>query len=335
MKSKNETAVMFLCGFIMLLLILDAKTALSGAKEGINLCLQAVLPSIFPFLIISQLLTGRLSGRSIPLLRPIGKLCGIPEGAESIFLLGLLGGYPVGAQSVSDAWKQGSISQKDAHRLLGFCSNAGPAFLFGMFGPLFSSDYIPWILWLIHIISALTVGMVLPGKAHSFCSLPGHTPDTLPKALERSIRIISVICGWVIAFRVILAILNRWLLWFIPLEYQVLLTGLLELSNGCHSLRAISCEATRFIISSVIISAGGLCVGMQTVTVTADLGTGKYFPGKILQSLLSIVIALCLQPYLFNTPLLRSPAIFLGITAGSLMLYYRSKHRKKVVAICG
>lgn len=33
----------------MLLLVLDSKTALLGAKEGVMLCLSSVIPALLPF----------------------------------------------------------------------------------------------------------------------------------------------------------------------------------------------------------------------------------------------------------------------------------------------
>lgn len=320
----------------MMLLILDARTALAGAKEGVMLCLYSVVPSLFPFFIVSVMLTGSLTGKNIHFLRPLGKLCGIPKGAESILLLGLLGGYPVGAQSVADAYKQGQLERNDALRLLGFCCNAGPAFLFGMIAPLFSSPVIPWALWFIHILSSLIVGAVLPNKQHTACKLSSAATTSLPHAVERSLRIMANVCGWVIAFRVILAVLNRWILWIFPLEWQILISGLLELSNGCLALRSLPSEASRFIICSAILACGGLCVGMQTVSVTGDLGTGLYFPGKLLQCILSILIAMLAKPYLLHSSSPKSAFTQICIVSaiGIAILFCHLHSRKKVVALC-
>ena len=49
MKSRNQLWTGLTGAAGMLVLILDAKTALAGAKEGIQLCLYTVIPSLFPF----------------------------------------------------------------------------------------------------------------------------------------------------------------------------------------------------------------------------------------------------------------------------------------------
>lgn len=282
------------------ILVLDAKTAITGAKDGVQLCLYTVIPALFPFFILSGTLCRNITGISISILRPLGKLCRIPEGAESLLLLGFLGGYPVGAQNIRNAQQTGMINKQQAARMLGYCNNAGPAFIFGMAGSVFSRNYIPWVLWLIHIVSALLVGILLPAQNCTPCQFSIHSNGNLVKDLEKSLRAMAYVCGWVVFFRVILSFCRRLFFWLFPIEMQVLLTGMTELTNGVCTLGAISCEGMRFIICSAILSFGGLCVAMQTISVTGNLGTGYYFPGKILQCLFSILLSYILQMLLFS-----------------------------------
>ena len=281
----------------MLALILDARTALDGANEGIRLCLYSVIPSLFPFLVLSILLTGILSGSRIGFLRPLGRLCGIPEGAESLLAVGLLGGYPVGAQSIAQLHREGHLSRKDARRMLGFCNNAGPAFLFGIIAPQFSDTSAVWKLWLIHILSALFVGVILPGCPTGRIQAGSTAPITVSGAVSQAIRVMAQICGWVVLFRVLIAFLGKWLLWLLPAELQVVILGLLELTNGCCCLSEICSEELRFIAASVMVSFGGLCVWMQTGSVTGDLGLGSFLPGKLIQTAVSALLAVLTVGY--------------------------------------
>lgn len=283
----------------MLVLILDSKTAVAGAGEGVSLCLRVVIPSLFPFFVLSVLLTSSLSGTAVPPLRPVGWLCGIPAGAEPLLLIGLLGGYPAGAQAVAQSYEAGRLSRRDAGRLLGFCSNAGPAFLFGMIGGKFSQSWAPWVLWGIHILSALTVGILLPGRARRSSGTGGRREMTLPEALRQGLRIMASVCGWVVLFRVVLAFLSRWFLWLLNVPGQVAVSGILELSNCCCELDRIPGEGLRFVICSGMLAFGGVCVAMQTASVTGRLGMGWYLPGKLLQTGLSLMMAWPAQYFLF------------------------------------
>lgn len=273
------------------LLILDSKTALAGAQQGVALCIQTVIPSLFPFFLFSIILTSSLMGRQIPLLRPLCRWCRIPEGAQSILIAGFLGGYPVGAQCISQALETGQLSPNDAKRLLGFCNNCGPAFLFGMAASLFEAWYTPWIIWGIHIVSALCVGAIIPGRPQK-CTTLGKSVISPVQALTQSVRIMAGVCGWVVLFRVLIAFLNRWVLWYPAIEYQVTISGLLELSNGCVALHELSDWKLRFILCAGFLGFGGLCVTMQTFSVASSkLDKRLYFPGKVLHGCISLCLA--------------------------------------------
>ena len=135
----------------MLILILDGKTALMGAKTGVELCLWTIIPSLFPFFVLSILLTNRVLNSHRQTKWESNTTQKSQQPAKTLFIAGLLGGYPTGAQAVMEAFRNGSLPEKTAHRLLGFCSNAGPAFIFGITGRLFSAR-----------CSGVTSGMLFP-----------------------------------------------------------------------------------------------------------------------------------------------------------------------------
>ena len=299
--KKNAKVIYGILSFsTMLIIILDSKCAVSSISGGINLCLETVIPALFPFFILSGILNSCFLGLSFAFMAPLRRFCKIPDGIESILLIGLISGYPVGARLATEAYETGCITKESARRMLGFCSNAGPAFLFGMLAGVFTQKITPWILWGIHIISSLIVAHILPWGTQEKCTLPQRDKISINDALHNAIRNIATVCGWVIVFRVVLAFFKKWFLWIFPLELQVLISGLIEISNGCILLQQIQNEGMRFIIASAILAFGGLCVAMQTVSVTGKLGTGYYFPGKFLQTVISIVISCFVHPFLFG-----------------------------------
>ena len=295
----------------MMILILDGKTAVSGATRGVDLCLRTVIPSLFPFFVLSGLLTSAFLGSKFPVSL---KCFGVPQGAETLAIAGFLGGYPVGAQNIAAAYRNGSLSRSTAQRMLGFCNNAGPSFLFGMIGPMFPSAKYAWALWGIHIVSALLVGFLLTGETEKQVSIPKYPPPGLSQALRQAISVMGSVCGWIILFRIILAFLNRWVFWLLPQTWQVAVTGLLELSNGCVALMSVEDIGWRFLICAGILGFGGLCVTMQTISVTADLSLRYYFPGKLLQTAFSILLCRFFIPYRTEfVVILLIYCIFLGL----------------------
>lgn len=296
-RNKLWTSLLFVLAMVML--ILDSKTATQGAKDGILLCTQSVIPALLPFFVISAMVNSAFMGRRFAILSPIGKLCGIPEGCESILLLGLIGGYPVGAKGIYDAHRAGCVDTKTAKRMLGFCNNAGPSFIFGILTPMFSSLAIVWTIWLVQLLSALIVGTILPGKNFNTAQLKKAEWIPLSKALELSIKTMGNVCGWVILFRTMIAICQKWFLFLAPVEAQIAFSGILELTNGCCDLRCVNNEALRFQICCCLLSFGGLCVYMQTKSVTNDLGLGMYLPGKVLQTTVSFALSGIFSYFLF------------------------------------
>ncbi len=288
----------FLAALAMLVLILDTKTALYGASKGLQLCIQTLIPSLFPFFVISNLLTASLLGFRFRALKPLERLLRLPEGMGSLFVIGLMGGYPLGAQAVQAARKNSNLTEKDSQRMTAFCSNAGPAFLFGMGATLFPDSRLCWLLWGVHILSALLNGWLTPGTCRGSQSAPKPVSFSLPGAVKQAVGSMALVCGWVIMFRVALTFLQRWFLWLLPETAQYLLSGFLEFANGCACLLELENVGLRFTLCSVFLAFGGLCVALQTASVTQT--DRLYLPGKVQQA--CIALLLCIPCQLLLAP---------------------------------
>ena len=291
-KPRNLTGIF--AGFGMLVLILDSSLAMEGARNGIELCIRTVIPSLFPFILLSMLLTTEIpvSNRWI---QHVTDRLGIPSSARSLLIPAFLGGYPVGAKCIHSLYRSGQLQKEQSERLLSFCSNAGPAFLFGMLSSFFPDKKSLWMLWIIHILSAVLTGLLFSMEqtaAHH--QAPITEKAEKPDILLSSIKATGLICGWVILFRILVTFLQKWFLWLLPPWLTVLITGVLELTNGCCELNKISSIEIRFIICSCMLAFGGICVLLQTASVTKGLSLRYYIVGKGLQTIFSLVISCAL-----------------------------------------
>lgn len=330
MKGRNLLTLLF-ASLGMLVLIFDSRTAVAGIQSGIDICLRTLIPSLFPFFVVSGFITSSVVGQPLGVLRFLGKICRIPEGAESLLAVGFLGGYPVGAKNVWDAYSKKQLTNEDARRMVVFCNNAGPSFLFGILGPLFPDKRYVWTLWLIQIIGAILTGVLLPGGRIERRVSQEQQQISFSGILNRSLVSMAAVCGWVTLFRMILEFLDRWIFWLFPVPVQVLLTGILELSNGCISLQQTEDVALRFYLASVMLSMGGLCILMQTKSVFPALDVRQYLGGKLLQCTISILLAVAAMSVLSGSV----PFSFLLILAVFFMalIIAISRRRKKEVAI--
>lgn len=273
----------------MAVLILDSKTAMYGAATGMDLCIKTVIPAVFPFLFLSNLILQSGTHADWLLLRFGAKAFGIPNEAKNIMIPAFLGGYSAGAKSVASACSTGMLSSKSSERKLAYCNQAGPAFLFGMVASQFERPYTIWTLWGIQIISAWMVS----GFFSCEIELSGEKKEQMTQntAFEDALHAIGMICGWIILFRILIEFLHRWALWYMPVSIQVFLTGCIELSNGCCLLRLIPDENTRFVVCSGMLSWGGLCILMQTMSIVKPLRIRYYMLGKAFQTILSLGLA--------------------------------------------
>ena len=277
----------------MVLLILDAKTALRGASDGMAACIETVIPSLFPFILLSCWLNDTVANGDYLIPEWVTRAAGLPKRAGAILISSVLGGYPAGAQAVYQAYIAGALEKKDAERILAYTNNAGPAFIFGMVGHLFSPRAAPWLLWGIHILSAFIVRLLL-GAAESRDVFYIHRSKQKNEVILKSSKVICTICAWVITFRIIITYMANWLESGISPALRTVIFGCLELVNGCCSLSEVTEPGMRFIICSGMLAFGGLCVMMQTVSVVHDINIGYFFLGKLAQTVLSLILSTAL-----------------------------------------
>ena len=162
-KRWRADACLILCG-ILVWFLTDAGRVRAAAAEALTLCGESVIPALFPFLAVSGLLVSMGFGEWIsPLFAGLmGPLFRLPGQASSALLLGLVGGYPIGARTAADLYRQGLLTAGEAERLLAFCNNSNPVFLISVLGVgVFGSVRAGVWLWLIHLLSALLTGLVV------------------------------------------------------------------------------------------------------------------------------------------------------------------------------
>lgn len=272
------------------LMLSEPESASAAAREGMALCARTVVPSLFPFFVVTALLL-RLGLDSLlrPLCAPImGPLFRLRGECAAPLLAGFLGGYPTGARAAAQLYEQGAITRSEAERLLGFCNNCGPGFLIGFVGTeVLGSAAAGAALLLVHIAAGLLSGVIicnLPGREDRLalpCRLPGEC-CSLPKALTVSVSgaLTSTlsICAYVVFFRTAAALVNL----------PCLAAGVVEMVSG---LSGLSEGPAGFVAAAGLTAWGGLSVHCQTMAVAGELSMKYHAIGKLVQTVLSVVLA--------------------------------------------
>ena len=320
-------------------LVIFPKDSVDAAAGGVRLCFNVIIPSLFPFFVLSTLIVqlgiARHFGRLLePVMRPLFNVGGA---CSTAVVLGFIGGYPVGAKTVIALYENGSCTKVEAERLLSFCNNSGPAFIFGVVGAgVFSSSAVGIMLYFAHALASILVGIVFRfwGRSEELRSrthLPAAPPKRFTLAFTDSIRssfqTTLNICGFVIFFTVFIRLL--FLSGILPLLAsgigalfapfgfdrtwaERLLTGLIELTSGVSSLQGAAGEFTRSMaMAAFMLGWAGLSIHCQVLSFIGDSGLSvrTYIYGKILQGSVSAVLAyLVAKLFVFSD----APAIYLA-----------------------
>lgn len=164
LKRWLITLTASLSGVLAVLLLCRESVAAQGVRDGIDLCITSVIPGAVPLFLRRRSCWCRW-GRRRCWDGARGRCsagCSASAGAgASAFLLGLIGGYPVGAKTTESLVRQGLLPPEDGALLLTFCNNAGPAFILGIAGSgVFQSPRAGVWLYLIHAAAATAVGLI-------------------------------------------------------------------------------------------------------------------------------------------------------------------------------
>ena len=327
LKSRRLTDLIvgLMLAFAALGLLLAPKTTSEAAREGLYICIDILIPSLFPFFVLStmtiELGLARYIGRALePAMRPLFHVGGPCAAAVA---LGFLGGYPVGAKCAIALYEKGQCSKEEAERLLAFCNNSGPAFILGAAGVgILGSTRAGWLLYLTHTAASLTVGLLFRFYKRGKTAPPERRggvfeavslPDAFTRSVKSSFASVFYISSFVIFFTVAVRLLytsgalpmaaDALSALFAPAGLtknaaQNLLTGLIELTSGLFSLQggATSRLAGRMAMAAFMLGWAGLSVHCQVLSFIGQSGLSPrtYLAGKILHACISAVYAFLL-----------------------------------------
>ena len=297
---KQRLTACFLLCMMVFSLAFSSQTA-QFVREALQLCAFSVVPSLFPFFV----LTGLFVALSPPDLFPpqvsqiANRLFGCGSNVLTVFFLGILGGYPLGARTIAQMYHSSRIPPKTAQNLLLFCNNAGPSFILGMVGlGCFGSLRIGIYLYLIHVFCAALLGILFrrkntPPSTLAFSADPPPFSTALVNSIVSAGSSMVQICSFVVFFVTLLQLLSS----MTGITHPMLL-GALELTNGILQLGSTPLD---FAMAAALLGWGGISVHLQTTAVLQDTPVhfARYLCAKSAHAVLSFCAAYALSPLIF------------------------------------
>lgn len=305
----NTYTIPFTFILFTLFLIIFSKGNMLAVKSALELLLNSVIPSLFPFFVATELLhsTNLINNFGNILNKFMKPLFNVPGEGAFALIMGIISGYPIGAKIVSDFKCKNICTSEECERLLAFTNNSGPLFIVGTVGIGFFGDVrTGFLLLFTHILACISVGICFrfwKSKRNAFSYIPSsqyrsYNPtvsfsnlgEIISGSIMSAIRSTALVCGFIILFSVVCSILNNiFSLLNISNPYVTsFITSLFEVTNGLHMLSTIKTKAIsiNIILTSFLLSLGGVCIFLQVLSITSknNISIKTYIAGKLLQA---------------------------------------------------
>lgn len=268
-----------------------------GIKKGMGLCINTLIPSTFPFLVMASFIVK--SGLSEKMCKLFDKttrlLFNLPGCCAPTIVLGLIGGYPAGARGTKALLDSNQISEKQAEQMLSFVVSAGPSFVITAIGcSLLKNETIGIVLFLAQIICAILTGVTTKfffKEKANFENKPLNkiksantqiTSCIVESVIDTTYSMINM-CAFVIIFSCALAMINKsnifYILKVILLNFNIpenicncIIPIMLEVTSGCYF-----CVEEKVPIEFLAFTLGfaGICVHFQIFSILSKLNFSK------------------------------------------------------------
>lgn len=311
MKKKIISVLsMTILIFIGIQVLKQSSDIMKTVTFSFNIWLNNIFPSLFPFFVLSGILVSfgfiELVGELFkPLMYKLFKVKG--EGAF-VFIMSMISGFPSNAKYVKELYNQKIVNENEASKLLMFTHFSNPLFILGSISLIFLNNKDVGLLILIcHYIGNFIIGFLF---RNYYPSIYKKEKVSLRKALSNmhnkrinnkqaigtiitnsllnAINTLLLILGIVTMFLCLTTIIDK----NINLNNynQSILNGFIEMTQGLKYVGLLHIPLKlKTIISTLIISFGGLSVHMQLISIISDTKI-KYLPfltARVLHALIS------------------------------------------------
>lgn len=297
----------FTIGIVLLFagMLVCPKQVFTGASEGLLLWFQIILPTLLPFILMTNLLffTNGIHYISKAFGKLLSRVFCVSETGSFAVVVGFLCGYPMGAKITADMSVSKYIDNKEAQYLLSFCNNTSPMFIL---------NYIVWktlnredllIPSVVILFAAPVLCSFLFRKYYKIKKSGLHClkQDTAPSfdfrmidtCIINSFETIVKVGGYIMLFSIILTLLKE--LPFGGGFLQMVTLPTLEITNGILLIGRFDIPFSfKYTAILALTSFGGICSIAQTKCMIQDtsLKLSHYIIEKLVTALVTSLLAL-------------------------------------------
>lgn len=293
-KAENTiTILIFIAASVALIFSHDIIK--KSVMNSVKMCISTILPSIFPFMILSDYLLGNIDRTDSSKLGGIFSKCfNISSAAIWPFIIGNVCGFPLGAKTSIGLYNRGAITKTECERLIGFANNPSLAFIISGVGiGMRHSLHDGVILYLTVIISSCIIGIITKGKTRQYLNSNEIFEQnySFVNSIKNSIFAVISVSSYIIFFSMIADVIIS----HINLQpLSLFLTSMLEIGTATNLISKSSIP--KFLglpLTAFALGFSGLSVYLQTLSFAPDdIKKFKCFIMKLLQGVIAFIIAL-------------------------------------------
>lgn len=333
-KIESKLSAVFKLTFILLAgtsVIFFGKQSSDGLYKGICFCAQVLVPSLFPFMVISSIVAKSGISFSGRILNKISNaLFGISGKTAVAVLIGVLGGYPVGARGIKTLYENGEISESEAVKASYTAVGAGPGFLITFVGTkLLNNFQIGVILLCSQIVSVIIIGIVnkylfkdtvLYNSEKEKSAKTKNSSDLFVSSVSGAVYGIIEMCGIVVIFSAFISVIEG------LIGENIFVETFLEVTTACNTLS----KSGNITLTAFAVGFGGICVHFQIFQALNGIGIKKllFIFYRIVQGIITALITyFAVKAFNISQPVFSSVTgeITLGLSTsviGSFLLIF-------------
>lgn len=296
-KNKKILGSLFILAFSAFISVFLSPYITKYTLDGLKLCANTIIGSVFPFMILTDVIVGFARFDLIKWIRLLfERIFNINGYAITAYAVGLICGFPLGVKVGVDLYKGGFISKDECERLIGFSNNTGPAFViggvgFGLRGSIKEGLILYFSMFTASVLSGFIIGI---GKrcTVAYDVREFSTGYDFTASVKNAASNTLSICAFVVFFSVISGILN---LVITNEAIYSLLVSIAEVSNAAKVLaRSAYPRNISLALTSFAISFSGISVHTQARCFISgtNLSMNRYYVTKTLQGVIATAITL-------------------------------------------
>ncbi len=273
-----KKAIIFVVLFFEIFIMFYSKEVIKEFTLTINLCLYALMPTMFFQILFSNILINTNLYKYIP--NKISSIFNISKYEGSIILLSMFSGYPNNIKLLNNS----------KNEYLYYASNyVNPLFLIVTVGSIYLKNFqISMIVFLSHILSNIIMLYIFKNK-YVYEEYKNTKQNLYTESLITTIKTLVIIFSNLLVISLLVTFLKLVLPFNSIINSFVL--GILEFSRGIYEISFLNISIyLKGLLILIIITFGSISIHLQVISINPKIKYIKYLIYRLLNVFISIII---------------------------------------------